>query len=54
MTSNFGGFHQPIIFVFGSSEGGVILWIGRTMPLPGCKKTLGASFFATDRFGFIS
>lgn len=24
------------------------------MPVPECKKTLGASFFATDRRGFIS
>jgi len=26
MTSNLDGFQQPIVFVFGSSEGGLILW----------------------------
>ena len=44
MTSDFGAFQQPIIFVICSSESGVIWGEGRTMPIPGCEGTLGASF----------
>lgn len=54
MPYNLDGFQQPIIFVFGFLK---VVWFcgeGRTMPVLGCKKTLGVSFFATKRHGFIS